>query len=1223
MRKHQMQLPVEVRTAPNIIEINIDAPLSNQDIDILLQKLQATSEIDTFWLISETPNAIITDAFATSLIKLLEKTLQITRVIYKNCDIPAKLQLNIEKQLLINKNLLDQSSTTTEMRLEVDDLATLQSTLIKFSNSLRLKLACGEVKKIVLQIDHIDLTSIETVVHITNFCDQFSEIIGLKLRFKEIGNFKLIKILPYLKALFIKFELLTIQLPDKILEQEVDNTYKTILGLLSHATKLKELKLSGVSADSAPFFEELLTNNTTLESLIINFKFTSGCCQLVDLKLGLDKNTKLQNLEISAPFLTNDESIKLITDGLKFHPNILKLRLQGHLSLQGLTHLGDLIRQNQCIQSFHLHCSLPEKNFASLCESLHHNRNIQELTLYPMSLREEARVALPDLLNRNHSLRILSLEGGSHNSTDNIVVTNDSIESLCQDITTQLFLQKINLYMNIQKLDAGQYRKLIELILKFSPHLKHLMIKDWYFEIDLKVKIRSNLINFGELNLENVTCIDNLECMTLDRCLITKDIQDQLIENKVRNSTVTAIENAEKSLKLTSNFPASSSILQENLQCLSSASKTVKVKGNLLLGRSFLAACDQANAYTFLRECDFHPSTMLEMVTMLFGENQQQFEKVAAGFGCFRFSKTELLQFFLIMLMYCDITETSVLILRDNILTILQKAGHQAAGLSSQRDAIFPIKYKKLMEIVCEIKYPTPYYEEVNDVFSDNTLSYSQRFKLLRAHPMVVAQLREKLGTAEIICFEDLIVNYLNLKTAYNPNETWEILYSQYREKKYTNDGDTDLDKVEELQTRLFKFFDYLYLTNNTRKHIENDSDLKLVIALSSKGHFPWLNNLIASVYTLKKNEELTAVKFYLTAAEQGDFSAIENIKISATKLEMWAIKILANDIYLKNYPELYLFLADCYEFHGDIESMLNWYKGALVHFPKTVIDRVQKLAAQYNGVITFLCEINEKPVSLLIFLGNFYAGNHNYQQAMKYYKLADPENNAAAYAGIESLASRSLAEAITYMASQSRKSFEKYPQDPKLLKHAYLCNFSAAKLKDKDSIAFLKLITKYDLPKNWLYLIAGIIQNVNETSLAKSLLLRAKDKNPLAKLEYDLCNNPPSKTDKEKRLDFFKGGLVATQLKCYFQIFHEHSSGTQQRIAYAISMHFERHPSLDATQALNWLREEAITPIAYDVIKGELARMIAYAIYWLKDCKMKAAVPAPGFSVNPLSKSY
>lgn len=1221
-----MQLPVEVRTAPNIIEINIDAPLSNQDIDILLQKLQATPEIDTFWLISGQPNTIITDAFATSLIKLLEKTLQITRVIYKNCDIPAKLQQNIEKQLLINKNLLDQSSTTTEMTLEVDDLATLQSTLIKFSNTLRLKLACGEVKKIVLQIDHIDLASIENVVHITNFCDQFSELIGLKLRFKEMGNFKLIKILPYLKALFIKFELLTIQLPDKILEQGVDNTYKTILGLLSHATKLKELKLSGVSADSAPFFEELLTNNTTLESLIINFKFTSGCCQLVDLKLGLDKNTKLQNLEISAPFFHNDERIKLITDGLKSHPNIVKLRLQGHLSLQGLIHLGDLIRKNQCIQMFHLHCSLPEENFAALCRSLNCNRNIQELTLCPISLREDVVKALSDLLNRNHSLRTLNLVGGSdQNNPYNVVVNDECIKSLCEKITSPLFLQKINLYINVESIDTEHYKKLVQFILKFFPQLKHLMIQGEYCEIDPKLEVGKKFFNFGELDFKNVTGIDNLEYVTLERCFISKDIQDQLIENKDRNGAVTAIESAEKYFKLTSNFPVSSNIPQEYLPYSSStlpASKAVKDKGSLLLGRSFLAACDQANAYTFFRECDFHPSTMLEMVTMLFGENQQLFENIAAGFDCFRFSKTELLQFFLIMLMYCDITDTSTLILRDNILKILQKPGHEAAGLSSQSDAIIPIRYKKLMEIVSEIKYPTPYYEEVNDVFSDNKLSYPQRFKLLRAHPMVVPRLREKFGTALIICFEDLIVNYLNLKTAYNPSETWEVLYAQYQEKKYSNDSDKDFDKIEELQTRLFKFFDYLYLTNNTRKHIETDSDLNLLIALASKGNFPWLNNLIASVYTLKKNEEL-AVKFYLAAAEQGDFSAIDNIKVAATKLEPWAITILASDIYLRNFPELHLFLADCYEFHGDIENMLKWYKRALVHFTKTVIYRVQKLAIQYNGVIAFLCGINEKPVSLLIFLGNFYAGNHDYQQAMKYYKLADPENNAAAYAGIESIASRSMAEAITCMASLSRKYFEKYPQDPKLLKQACLYNFHAAKLKDKDSIAFLKLITNYDLPGNCLYLIAGIMQDQNEMSLAKSLLLRAKDENPLAKLEYDLDINSPSKTEKEKCLDFFKGGLVATQLKCYFKIFSQYGSATQQRIAYAISRYFEQHNDLDATQALNWLREEAINPISYDAIKGELARMLAYAIYWLKDCKMKAAVPVPGFSVNPLTKSY
>lgn len=1208
-----MQLPVvekkkanQIGKVANILEVSI-LPLDPQRITELLNILKAHSQIDTIWLMSEIANSMITTEFSKSLIELLKKTLQITRVIYKNCKISADAHLAIEKELSINKEVRSQALTSSMTfqnhnsnlivfeKSKIENTITLvvskinDPTLANFSNALKMEILLGNLKKVSLKLDDFNLTSLEDIDLLTNLCEEFPEITGLEFKIELNNPNVLLNVNSALKKLLGRLESLSVHILGQ--HYKLDEQF---LSILANSNRLQNLYLDNLIISSTSNLYEILHKN-----ILIKLEIDLGGTYVPVMKefiAALKNNTSLRSLTFS-----DVEYATSISQALQLHPNIQSLRFNKILNQAQLEAIFHLIEINSSLESLSLPLTELDEAGIILFNILSDNNSLRELNigLHYISSRQCA-LAFTEMLRHNHTLNTLnfgqkevSLLGFDHLTHTQYMTT------LEMNFPEKSFIRKLYLPLQFDTTLKSWFKGFLTKITNSSPLLTELKLEEG--DIDGSFSVGKNI-----------------EKLKVGGCTLTPDIKEALHLNERRNKAVHAIETAKKVFKLGCDNSTFSKQLQnygiklltdvlQDLKNYSAADlNKLKIQANFLLGQFYLSGNDRAHAYSYFRDCDdLDPKATAELIIMLYGEEEQSYVELAAATEAFKFSTTELQQFFLILMSYCDIKDVRILGLLPRILTQLHKmTGHNGTILIDKYNAVVPISDVNLTKIARTIA--SKQSTELAGILDDKKLSYVNRFRLSRIHPLIVAHLNKEYGSAQVICFEDLIVNYEKPYTVFNFNETWADLYRDYQEGKLYStikDDDKNLETIRLLATHCLSFFDHLYLAKYVCEQATRDENtFELLVTFASAEIFPWIDNFIASIYA-QKNDSVNAAKYYLKAAKLGDFSAIKEIKRGATTLAPYTIEIFTNPSYLEERPKLTLFLADCYLVNGKPYEAFELYKKAHLHFPEIAIEKIKRLAKQNLFATAFLETINPKPVSLLVFIGDSFAKRLIYKKALEYYTLADPHNNPAVFTAIQKLADeRACPEAIICTADLYKATYEKFPQDQRLLEFAFEYNYRAAKLNYQSAIEFLKKLTlNKDVPIDWLYSIAGIMDTHNP-ALAKELLLGIKDKHPAAKLEAIILVSPPRLGERESVLNFREEKDCVFALENYFKNFPKSRLATQNNIANKIVEHFNVSQNQTRPEALAWLREYVSKPDISPHIHGELARMLSCAIFILKN---------------------
>lgn len=918
---------------------------------------------------------------------------------------------------------------------------------------------------------------------------------------------------------------------------------------------------------------------------------------------GLKNNTSLQSLAVAGSCLENTSSLhnfKFITEALRLHPNIRSLCIYARLTGVTFPLILQLVKNNPSLETLSLPTSsLTEDDMLELFTLLQDNNSLREISVHPsIFFHTTTAMKLATMLEKNFALNSLDL-GYKNTEEFSVIFTSDNFITTLANHFPNSSIRELYLPFALEESAQLSHTTFVMNALNGCPRLKVLA---------------SRGPNDEELQIDHIG--QSLEKLMVSRNKhpLAPAIKTTLSQNKAYNQAAHAISIAEKILKLIQ--PNSEKLLSYAMDLLvnlliqlnqnNQFPKLIK-KANYILGQFYINAEDHSRAYACFRECESDPAAMSALLVMLYGEDDESFIELAENAAFLKFSKTELLQFYLILLSHCDINDTNLTTLLSLILgKLYHQSGSNASLLKTKFNAVIPIAEWKLLDIAETLVAKRP-DEKLSKILKDDNLSFTDRFKLVRAHPAIVEYLKKEYGTAEIICFEDLIINFeTRPKTIYNANETWETLYLTYTQGVFStvNSGDIELSILRNLARKCFTFFDRLYLSNTVREQaVTNDSVLKSLVTLASKRTLPWLSAFIASVYARKK-DYANAEAYYLSAAKEGDYSELENIKRAATQFAPWAISILKSEIYLQKYPELNLFLAEHYHADNKLPEALECYKKAYTQFPEIVVEKVQKLVTRENSrAIEFLTKLEPKVPSLLILLGDHFTNISKPYIALDYYKEANPANNTDALNGIRRLAdSENFPEAVICMANLYRTAIIKFPQDLQTQDSAFEYNYQAAKLNNNDATDFLRsLIQKSDLPINWVYLIAGVIEN-SDKKLANELLWRVKDKHPIAKLETKFLTSPPKLGEREKILNFNEGTNITSSLERYFSNFPKNKSAEKINIANNIVLHFHNNPTHSRHQALAWLREYASQPRISKNMSGELARMLSCAIYVLKD---------------------
>lgn len=860
------------------------------------------------------------------------------------------------------------------------------------------------------------------------------------------------------------------------------------------------------------------------------------------------------------------------------------------------------------------------------------NNNLKELGLTLKELTISGAETLAELLKNNHTLRVLDFSPKSSSMVTD--TTSATIFTLWEKFPERCFLNKLNIGVKTRgfRVDFLQF---LNKLLNNSPNLLK-------FQLQEQKGLYSERINSDLLKIFTSTSMEEL---ILHESEVPSPTTKLLKNNKYQNFAKRKIALAEKLLALIAIYPNSANklrtyakkILQQSLAILPPSFRDgsdLKIRANLLLANIHLAFDDLPQAYRCYRECGNTPKAMLEIVMQLYGQGHEKF--------AFSLDKKEWLQFILSTLMLCDFSHSYINNLLPVVLESLMndKKVFESTVLKDKFNATLPISCREITDIASRQisnhtnstnEKITKQLQELQTVLGDERLSYSNTFNLLRVHPLVIQALKDQYNTAEVVCFEDLIINYAQPKTVGNPNDTWEKLYQDYQNGIFSQsqNNNDDLKNIKALSTKIFTFYDTLYLKKCPYDN-ELDSDtLKPLIELATRGHFPWLNNFIASCY-VKLNNPDEAVKYYLKAATQEDFSDIKQIQYAAIELAAWAIKVLTSELYLTQYPQLTVFLGDCYEAHGRTADMLASYKIGLGRFPEIIINKVKQVVLRGNALaLAFLQDIDPKPIDLLIFLGDFHRMTGNASRATDYYMVANPQNNVAALNGIQLLADqKGTDEAVNFMAKFYRDLSVQCPKDSKILSFAYSYNCKAARLNIDDAIKFLQqIVANFKLPASWLHAIAVIMEDHNQMPLAKDLFIRASESDksdktkkvpdPIIKLEAALYTKQVHFGDREKVLEQYNGLFCGSVLEAYFKSFPYKKSATQWNIAIIIAHYFRDNPLCKPEQALTWLRENAIAKNVHHEVKGEFARMLACAIQKLKCWKSEAVGNTPAVKFN------
>lgn len=1224
-----MQLPiVEVKANKrpvNILEINIEQPGNFNDI---LHYLRVHPEIDTIWLVGNGPGSIKTDElsnnpealkttqkfisdFSNSLIALLKQTLQITRVIYNKFKITAEAHLKIEEELIINKNaavdnlisLTNYHPPQTKLKRNMNKSSTVTVTALPNDASfdvVRKKIANDNLKRVSLKLDNFNFTSPVDIELVSDLCEEFPEIIGLEFAFHGRKSMNLANVSSRLKKLLCKLESVSIQFSGDT------SAYDQMLSLLTHSTKLRNLQLDNLkfeyNSTIGGILNEILCNNVLVE-LDINFK---GLPLIEEFSLGLCNNTSLQSLTLSGDAFNKIEyrsaaNVNFVATALQSHPNIRSLCIYEVIPSAALPSLFELIEKNPSLETFLLPITpINETNQTALHKILQDNNSLREIMIQPVAfISPDCIIEMMKMLKNNFTLTSLKFGDDEDMSTSTTIFTNDAtMTAFATSFPDKSFIRKLYLPLRISEIGQNFFTAFIDNVLQHCPQLTSCSI----------VQAREHpepmhIYNIGE----------TIEELELDGYSLPAETKLTLQQNKFRNESIRAISIAEKIFMTTRYDPDKfkklqsfaikllTNLLHSLLKQTGSVHELI-IKAKLILSEIYLIRKNHALSYQFLRACDYNPKAMSSLIVMLFGEDNKAFLALAKTVGAF--TEEQLLQFYLILMSYCDTKDVDTARILVHILNKLNKIeGLETALLKDKYNAAAPISIIRIRKIAIEAGKQDA---KLIDILTDKKLSYADQFKLLRAHPLMVNSLKKEFGSAEVICFEDLIINYKNPKTIYNEKDTWEILYSRYIRGEFyaTFAEDQDLEKIREIATKCFAFFDRLYLSEGIRAVADvNNLVLDSLVTLSSEATLPWISAFIASIYTRKK-EYAKAEEHYLCAANADDFSDIKNIKRAARNLEPWAINVLTSEVYLRKYPQLNLFIAQCYLADGKLLNSLAFYKKAHAQFPEIVVAKVKKLAATGSSfACDFLEKIEPKPISLLLFLGDLFSKPSSYIKALKYYKLADPAINTHAFTGIEKLANNEVScpEAIFYMAERYRAALAKLLQDKDTEQASFDYNYRAAKLNNHDAIEFLKMLShNTNAPVTRLYLVAGVI-NVNNPGLAKDLLLRIKKVHPIANLEVQCITSPPKFGEREQALDCNAGENFMTCLENYFRKFPQNKSQVQENIANDIANHFNQHRDDNQSQALFWLREYTSRPEIINHIKGELARMLSCAMHKLK----------------------
>lgn len=1198
-----MQLPIgEKKKATNILEMNIDEPLNSQKSTDLLNKLKVNPGINTIWLSSQIPGAIITTEFSNRLAEVLKKTLQITKVVYKNCDIEADAHLAIEKEISINRRSKKQNLSAFTMSVST---SSMNPTSMKLAQKLEMELASGKVKKVILTLD-FDFISADSLDFLIDLCDQFPEITVLNFNFDIKSHGDVVNVKNRLKKLLSKFESLSITFSSI---NYLSNSF--LLSLLANSEKLKKLTLTNITLNTeiALALTDFLSQTNRLTELCI----TSDPHSVHNVKLSLENNTNIECLTLEGVYSL--ETLDNVLSSLVAHPNIRSVAFDRYVHPESLEKVCKLVQTNKSIECLKLpNTPLNEVNTILFFQMLQVNNNLRKITITPYEMTTRCTNALLKVLEHNHTLGALQL-GSSDSANQYIQIHNSELITLKDRFPERCFIRKLVLPLQYHSNSTDAYFEFIKTVVCRSPMLTNLVLN----EPGPSERFTDSITFFGRFKLS--------------RRDLSSGSRSILSSYTARNKVVNAIETAEKISKLAQTDNELDKELRTNAKALLSnelisfEQTQLEINANIILGQLYLASKNHVKAYSHFRQYSFEPKTSAAILMMLFGEDDQSFIELASTIESFKFSNLELQQFYLALISYCDVNDKEIFRILSFILKTLNKMpGLDSTILKDKYNAALPIRHNIIIEVTESVLNDYAAEEELalRKILGDSRLHYYDLFRLLRTHPLVKEVLKNGFGTFEVVCFEDLIINYINPKTVYNPSDTWENLYSDYVNGKFYSMGsNNDIDTVSALTTKLYTFFDHLYLSNEVKEDaVKKDDTLNILSKLAEVGMLPWLDTFIASAH-VQKGDTNKAIEFYLSAAEKGDFSALKKLKNAATRFEPWAMRVLTSPAYLTKYPELNLFLAQCCQNQGNITDALIFYRIALKIFPTKVIEKLKKFALADNKLaLDILREISDKPAHLLIFLGDHAIQHFNIHDAVQYYKLADPSCNIDAFNRLKALVDESRKngtpvchEASICIADLYRSEFRRYSSDIRLLELAFNYNYQAANLNHRESIEFLKEVCNHkNVSYTWLYLIAGSMAINNEPQLAKTLLIRAKDNHPIAKLEVKLLTSPPKLGDREKVLDFKNEALCSISLRNYFNSFPSNKSFAQDNIAKNIADHYNKHLTMNANQALTWLREYTSQQSSLDsnLIKGELARMISCAIYVLKNWHQPVLSLAP-----------